>query len=313
VRAAALALAPVLRRGDLVILESTSPVGTTAMLSAWLAESRPDLAFPGSAGAGIDVHLAYCPERIIPGRMLDELVANDRIIGGMTPACARRAAQVYKVFVQGECLLSDDRTAEMVKLAENAYRDTSIAFANELSMICDDLSLNVWDVIGFANRHPRVSILNPGPGVGGHCIAVDPWFIVASDPARAKLIRTSREINDAKTDHVIHQVDQAVAGTSTGTIACLGLAYKPDVDDFRESPALKIAQTLSAKYPGRVLCADPHADALPADAARGLQLADAAAALEQAGVVVMLVNHSAFRVLPKPRHCAVVDTIGFWR
>jgi len=313
VLAAGRALAPVLRKGDLIILESTSPVGTTAVLAGLLARQRPDLVFPSAGRSEPDVHMAYCPERIIPGRMLEELVANDRIIGGMTPACAHRAAALYRKFVRGECLISNDRTAEMVKLAENAFRDTSIAFANELSMVCADLSINVWDVIAFANRHPRVSILNPGPGVGGHCIAVDPWFIVASDPKRATLIRTSREVNDAKIDYVIEQVDRAVAQAGAGVVACLGLTYKPDVDDFRESPALKIARVVSAKYPGRVVCADPYAGALPPEVTGDLRMADAATALDEASVVVMLVGHTAFRVLLPPRDRVLVDTIGFWR
>jgi UDP-N-acetyl-D-mannosaminuronic acid dehydrogenase len=311
IMAAGRALAQVLRKGDLIILESTSPVGTTAALAELLAGERPDLVFPGHGDP--DVCMAYCPERIIPGRMLEELVANDRIIGGMTPACAQRAAALYRRFVRGECLISNDRTAEMVKLAENAFRDTSIAFANELSMVCADLSINVWDVIAFANRHPRVSILNPGPGVGGHCIAVDPWFIVASDPERAKLIRTSREVNDAKTDYVIDRVEQALADAGAGTVACLGLTYKPDVDDFRESPALRIARLLSKKYPDRIVCADPYASALPAHVGGELTMVDATVALERASVVVMLVGHSGFRSLPAPRDRVIVDTIGFWR
>lgn len=311
VLAAARSLAPVLRKGDLVILESTSPVGTTARLAELLAEERPDLVFPGRGQP--DVCLAYCPERIIPGRMLEELVANDRIVGGMTPECARRASELYRRFVRGECLVSDDRTAEMVKLAENASRDNAIAFANELSMVCADLGINVWDVIAFANRHPRVSILRPGPGVGGHCIAVDPWFIVASDPDRARLVRTAREVNDAKTTYVIDLVEKAIAQAGDGRVACLGLTYKPDVDDFRESPALKIARALSKKWPGRITCCDPHAAALPARVAGELNLAEAVTAVAQARVVVMLVAHQTFRSLALPADCLVVDPVGFWQ
>jgi len=315
VQAAGRSIAPVLKPGDLVILESTSPVGTTGMLSRLLAEARPDLRFPHDAGEDADICLAYCPERIIPGRMLQELVENDRIIGGMTPRCSHRAAALYQTFVKGSCHVSDDRTAEMVKLTENAFRDVNIAFANELSMICDGLRINVWDVIGFANRHPRVSILHPGPGVGGHCIAVDPWFIVAGSPDTARIIRTAREVNDAKPGFVQEKVAQALGGNPEARIACLGLTYKPDVDDFRESPSLDIAKALSARYPGRVVCCDPFASALPESMAEaaGIRFVPAEEAITQADVVVMLVGHSAFRGIARPDRAAVVDTVGFWR
>jgi UDP-N-acetyl-D-mannosaminuronic acid dehydrogenase len=315
VQSAGRAIAPLLRPGNLVILESTSPVGTTGMLAELLARERPDLSFPQGAGENADICVAYCPERIIPGQMLKELVENDRIIGGMTPRCAERAAAVYKSFVRGVCHISTDRTAEMVKLTENAFRDVNIAFANELSMICADLDVDVWKVIDFANRHPRVSILNPGAGVGGHCIAVDPWFIVASAPERARLIRNARDVNDSKPHFVVAQVEQVLAQQPEATIACLGLTYKPDVDDFRESPSLEIATMLSSKYPGRVLCVDPFAHALPeAEASRRqLVFADVDAALQRAQVVAVLVPHSAFRSFPQPEHASVIDPVGFWR
>lgn len=314
VEAAGRSLAPVLKRGDLIILESTSPVGTTGRLSRLLAAERPDLRFPHDAGDAADVCLAYCPERIIPGRMLRELVENDRIIGGMTPRCSEVAAALYAAFVQGQCLLSDDRTAEMVKLTENAFRDTNIAFANELSMICGDMDINVWDVISLANRHPRVSILNPGPGVGGHCIAVDPWFIVSSAPERARLMRTAREVNDAKPEYVLAQARAYLDANPTHRAVCLGLAYKPDVDDFRESPSMAIARALSAEYPGRVICSDPYAHTLPEDFAReaGLSLAPHAEALAQSQLVLLLVGHTAFRVHARPGDMRVIDTTGFW-
>lgn len=315
IRAAGESIAPCLKKGDLVILESTSPVGTTRMLSEVLAEARPDLTFPHQAGDDCDVCLAYCPERIIPGKMLQELVENDRIIGGMTPRCSERAAALYRVFVRGTCHITDDRTAEMVKLTENAFRDVNIAFANELSMICADLDINAWEVIEFANRHPRVSILNPGPGVGGHCIAVDPWFIVASAPERAKLIRTTREINDGKTDFVIAQVEDAMEKMPGAKVACLGLAYKADVDDFRESPAFTIAATLSNRHGGRILSADPYADALPEQAREKAKLTLVAPeeAMQEAGIIVMLVGHTAFRAFPKPQGKFLLDTVGYWR
>lgn len=309
-------IAPLLQAGNLVILESTSPVGTTDMLSSLLSGLRPDLSFPHQAGDRADVCLAYCPERIIPGRMLKELVENARIIGGMTPRCSEAAAALYRTFVVGDCLLSDAKTAEMVKLAENAYRDVNIAFANELSMLCGDLGIDPWQVIGFANRHPRVSILNPGPGVGGHCIAVDPWFIVASAPQRARLIRTAREVNDAKPGFVLAQVAETLDAFPQAKVACLGLSYKPDVDDFRESPALEIALQLARRYPGRVLASDPFAEALPASLraqSPGLALLPADAAVDAAEVVLVLVGHMAYRTLAMPTGKSLIDTVGFWR
>ena len=314
VEAAARSIAPVLKQGDLVILESTSPVGTTGHISRLLAAERPDLCFPHVPDQVADVHMAYCPERIIPGKMLKELVENDRIIGGMTPECSRIATGLYSAFVRGQCIESDDRTAEMVKLTENAFRDVNIAFANELSMICGDAGINVWDVVALANRHPRVSILNPGPGVGGHCIAVDPWFIVASAPERAKLIRTAREVNDAKPEYVLAEARRLLDANPAAQAVCLGLTYKPDVDDFRESPSLEIAKALSAEYPGRVLCSDPYSHALPATFAdtAGLVFVPHVDALTQASLVVMLVGHTAFRVHARPMDKHVIDTTGFW-
>lgn len=314
VEAAGRALAPVLKKGDLIILESTSPVGTTAMLADLLAAERPDLRFPQQVGEEADICLAYCPERIIPGQMLKELVENDRIIGGMTPRCGEAAAALYKRFVRGVCHLTTDRTAEMVKLTENSFRDVNIAFANELSMICQDLGVDVWKVIEFANRHPRVSILRPGAGVGGHCIAVDPWFIVASAPERAKIIRAAREVNDAKPHYVVEQVEAILAAQPGAAVACLGLTYKPDVDDFRESPSLEIATALTHRYPGQVSCCDPFAAALPADEAerRGLRFTETDVALRDADLIVVLVPHNAFRAFPMPQDKRVLDPVGFW-
>lgn len=314
VQAAGRSVAPVLKRGDLIILESTSPVGTTGMLAALLAELRPDLSFPQDAGEQADICLAYCPERIIPGQMLKELVENDRIIGGMTPRCAERATHLYKRFVRGVCHVTTDRTAEMVKLTENSFRDVNIAFANELSMICQDLDIDVWKVIEFANRHPRVSILRPGAGVGGHCIAVDPWFVVASAPERARIIRMARNVNDAKPRYVVDRIARILDAEPDVSVACLGLTYKPDVDDFRESPSLEIATILSTKYPGRILCCDPFSEALPREEAdkRGLVFASTDDAIAKAGVVVVLVAHDAFRSFLKPQGKAIIDPVGFW-
>ena len=317
VEAAGRSIAPVLAKGNLVVLESTSPVGTTQMLARLLAGLRPDLRFPLDGETAPDVHLAYCPERIIPGRMLQELVENDRIIGGMSPKCTERATALYRRFVQGACLPSDDRTAELCKLTENAYRDVNIAFANELSMVCGDIGLDAWKVIALANHHPRVNILNPGPGVGGHCIAVDPWFIVAGAPERARLIRMAREVNDAKPGYVLEQVAHAVAAAAVPNprIACLGLTYKPDVDDFRESPSLQVARSVAARYPGRVVCVDPYHDALQhaGESTDGIVFGELDEVLAASDVVLMLVGHSHFRKLARPTGKSVIDTIGFWR
>ncbi|MBB3275588.1 MULTISPECIES: UDP-N-acetyl-D-mannosamine dehydrogenase [unclassified Pseudoxanthomonas] len=315
VEAAGRSLAPVIGRGNLIVLESTSPVGTTARLARLLAELRPDLKFPtGDSHDVPDVNMAYCPERIIPGKMLQELVENDRIVGGMTSSCTERASSLYRSFVRGSCIGSDDRTAELCKLVENSFRDVNIAFANELSMICGDLGIDVQNVIRLANHHPRVNILNPGPGVGGHCIAVDPWFIVAGAKERAQLISTARQVNDSKPGYVLAQVEAAVAGLENPSICCLGLTYKADVDDFRESPALDIALALSERYAGNVRCADPFFDVLESvHGISGLVSADAASAIASADVVVVLVGHTSFRRLPKPQGKKVVDTIGFWK
>ncbi|MDE0568072.1 UDP-N-acetyl-D-mannosamine dehydrogenase, partial [Shewanella sp. K8] len=235
-------IAPVLKKGDLVILESTSPVGATEQMAEWLAEERSDLSFPQQVGEEADVNVAHCPERVLPGHVVRELVENDRVIGGMTAKCSERAIELYKTFVEGECVVTNARTAEMAKLTENSCRDVQIAFANELSIICDKLNINVWELISLANRHPRINILQPGPGVGGHCIAVDPWFIVSKTPDEAKIIHTARQINDAKPEWVIDKVKIAIAdflqanpGKSVEdvTIASFGLAFKPDIDDLR--------------------------------------------------------------------------------
>ncbi|MGB0867271.1 MAG: UDP-N-acetyl-D-mannosamine dehydrogenase, partial [Granulosicoccaceae bacterium] len=245
IESAAASIAPVLEKGNLVILESTSPVGTTEKLAAWLAEKRPDLSFPQQAGDTADIKVAHCPERVLPGYVLQELVSNDRIIGGMTKACSESAITLYQKFVKGSCITTNARTAEMAKLTENAFRDTNIAFANELSLLCKRLGISVWELIELANRHPRVNILQPGPGVGGHCIAVDPWFIVDSAPDLARMVRTAREVNDSKPGVVIDDVRAKAEKFKQPTVACFGVAFKPNIDDLRESPALHIAQELT--------------------------------------------------------------------
>ncbi len=199
-----------LEKGNLVILESTSPVGATEQMAEWLAEYRPELSFPQQAGEDSDIRIAHCPERVLPGQVMHELIENDRIVGGMTNKCSVQAVNLYKTFVKGDCIVTNARTAEMCKLTENSFRDVNIAFANELSIICDRLDINVWELIALANRHPRVNILQPGCGVGGHCIAVDPWFIVNKTPDLAKIIRTAREVNDHKPEWVISKMNEAV-------------------------------------------------------------------------------------------------------
>jgi UDP-N-acetyl-D-mannosaminuronic acid dehydrogenase len=322
VEQAARAIAPKLRRGDLIILESTSPVGTTEKLAGWLAAARPDLVFPAPGVAAPEVHLAYCPERVMPGSIVSELVRNDRVIGGLTPRCAESARELYQSFVRGHCILTDARTAEMTKLTENAFRDVNIAFANELSVVCHELGIDVWEMIGLANHHPRVNILAPGPGVGGHCIAVDPWFIVDSAPRSTRLIRTAREVNDGKPRWVLERIDEALLAAKPGpggeaTIACLGLAFKANVDDLRGSPALEVTAAIARRRRHRVLVVEPHVDALPATLAGqpGVELTDLDTALDRADVVLLLVDHAQFKAIDRARLAgkAVIDTRGAWR
>lgn len=294
-------IAPLLEQGNLIILESTSPVGTTEQMSEWLAERRPDLVFPHQDSEACDVHLAHCPERILPGKVLHEVVHNDRIIGGLTPRCSEAAVEFYKVAVKGECHVTDARTAELCKLSENAYRDVNIAFANEMSLICDRLGVDVWELISLTNRHPRVEILRPGPGVGGHCIAVDPWFIFHSAPEEARLIHAARTINDAKPTWVVDRVVELAAEFDKPTIACMGLAYKPDVDDLRESPSVEIAAALAAKHLGRVVACEPFIEELPEELIKSeVGQVDVEQALE-ANVIVFLTGHSQFRDISRDR------------
>jgi len=302
IRAAARAIAPVLEKGNIIILESTSPVGTTEKMAEWLAEARPDLSFPQDLGEASDIRIAHCPERVLPGKVMSELVSNDRVIGGMTAKCSQLAVSLYKIFVEGECIVTNSRTAEMAKLTENSFRDVNIAFANELSIICDKQGIDVWELISLANRHPRVNILYPGPGVGGHCIAVDPWFIVSAAGSDARLISTAREVNDAKPNWVIDKVNGAIStylaenpkmSTASVTLACYGLTFKPDIDDLRESPALSIAERLTASHPGAVLVVDPGIWNGPRSLDRA-NLVDTETALEQADIHIVLVAHSVF-------------------
>lgn len=312
IESAANAIAPVLEKGNLVILESTSPVGATEQMAAWLAAARPDLTFPQQKGEAADIRVAHCPERVLPGYVLQELVSNDRVIGGMSAACSARAVELYKTFVRGECIITNARTAEMAKLTENSFRDVNIAFANELSLICDKLKINVWELIKLANRHPRVNILNPGPGVGGHCIAVDPWFIVNSCPDEAKLIRQAREVNDYKPHYVIQQIEAAADQFKRPIIACFGLAFKADIDDLRESPALGIVKNLIKKEVGEIIVVEPHISNLPESLNCNVQLTDAETAIARANVIVILVDHSNFKSIDSKllQSKFVIDTRG---
>lgn len=321
IRSATDAIAPQLRKGALVILESTSPPGTTRQVSRWLAELRPDLTFPHDLGdppREPDVHVAHCPERVLPGRIMIEIVANNRVVGGITRRCAERAAALYRTFAQGTVRLTDAESAELTKLAENAYRDVNIAFANELSLVCDRLGIDVWEVIELANLHPRVNILRPGPGVGGHCIAVDPWFIVSAAPEQTRLMRTAREVNDGKPHHVVAKVREAVGERKDPVIATFGLAFKANIDDLRESPALEVVEELAGALPqARILAVEPHIHKLPDRllAYENVTLTGADEALAASSIVVVLVDHDDFRSVraEQLQGKAVVDTRGLWR
>lgn len=319
IKSAAKSIAPVLKNGDLVILESTSPVGASEKMAAWLAKARPDLTFPETHGEESDIRIAHCPERVLPGKAIFELVENDRIIGGITDKCSHAAVALYKTFVKGSCVITDARTAEMAKLTENSCRDVQIAFANELSIICDTLGIDVWELISLANRHPRINILKPGPGVGGHCIAVDPWFIISKSPDQAQLIHTARRVNDAKPDWVINKVKIAIANylqknTSKTikdiTIACFGLAFKPDIDDLRESPALEITKKIAAMHSGRVIAVEPNIKS-DHESLTNIELVEALEANTYADIKVLLVDHAQFKLL-KPTKGDIIDVIGIW-
>jgi UDP-N-acetyl-D-mannosaminuronic acid dehydrogenase len=315
VLAAARSIAPVLKIGDIVILESTSPVGTTEQVRDALEVLRPDLKFPHAGNGTAEIAVAYCPERVLPGRILVELIDNDRCIGGITPRCARKALTFYRTFVRGACVTTTARVAEMVKLSENAFRDVNIAFANELSLVSDKLGIDVWDVIALANRHPRVNILTPGPGVGGHCIAVDPWFIVHSAPELTPLIRTARHVNDGKTEHVIARASALIEVAGGGRVALLGLAFKANVDDFRESPAMRVAEVLTAKFGDRIAIVEPHIAELPKQLVdTGATLIDIDSALADCETMIVLVDHDIFRSVPADERAgkAVYDTRGIW-
>ncbi|CDH31483.1 UDP-N-acetyl-D-mannosamine dehydrogenase [Xenorhabdus bovienii] len=323
VRSAAESIAPVLKKGDLIILESTSPVGATEQMAEWLAAARPELSFPQQAGENADIDIAYCPERVLPGQVMVELIKNDRVVGGMTLKSSRRASELYNIFLEGECVVTNAKTAEMCKLTENSFRDVNIAFANELSLICAEQGINVWELISLANRHPRVNILQPGPGVGGHCIAVDPWFIVSQNPAQSRLIHTARLVNDGKPLWVVDQVKAAVADCLVESgkradeikIACFGLAFKPNIDDLRESPAVHITKMVAQWHVGQTVAVEPNVHELPNSLKESVELVDMQQALNEADVVLMLVDHSQFKAIAgrEIKQKWVVDTKGVWR
>lgn len=317
IMSAAESIAPQLQGDEVVILESTSPPKTTQKLADKILELRPDLSVDGADGKPV-IHFAYCPERILPGKAMEELISNDRIIGGRTPEAARRATEVYASFCEGELLATDDVTAEMAKLTENSFRDVNIAFANELSLISDNLGIDVWELIELANHHPRVNILQPGPGVGGHCIAVDPWFIVSSDRENSNIIRTAREVNDGKPKWVINKIDEAVKNIDSPVIAALGLAFKPNIDDLRESPALNITKDLAEHVDhATVLAVEPNVSELPKalQSLSNVEFAQYSEAIERADVVLLLVDHDEFKSIPATalKGKTVVDTKGLWR
>lgn len=303
VESATRAIVPFLRKNNLVILESTSPIGTTERVYEIIIQTRPELSG--------NIHVAHCPERVLPGHIIRELVDNDRIIGGISKEAASVAQDLYQTFCNGNIFLTDARTAEMAKLTENSYRDTNIAFANELSIVCDKLGINVWELIELANKHPRVNILNPGPGVGGHCIAVDPWFIVDAAPEEARLIRTAREVNDSKPHWVLEKVRSKASELTNPVIGCLGLAFKANIDDLRESPALEITRELITSNIGKIMPCEPNVS----DDFDGFKLYELEEVLKEANIILLLVDHEEFKAIDagllKDKH--IIDTRGVWR
>lgn len=316
VEAATRGIAPILKKGDLVVLESTSPVGTTEKICQWLAGERADLSFPHLKGDKADIQVSHSPERVLPGKVLLELVKNDRVVGGISSNCAERTKQLYSLVIEGQCLLTSASTAELVKLTENAYRDVNIAFANELSMVSDKKGVDVWEVIQLANRHPRVDILNPGPGVGGHCIAVDPWFIVDEAQNETQLIQSAREVNSKKPQYVIDQILTATKASGSSAIACLGLTYKADIDDLRGSPAVAITHELSKQFDGEILVVEPHINELPKILRNnvGIRIVNIQNAIKKANVLTVLVDHKQFKELDPSffKNKIVIDTRGIW-
>jgi UDP-N-acetyl-D-mannosaminuronic acid dehydrogenase len=311
IEAATKSIAPYLKPSNLIILESTSPVGTTGKIVDWIMEERPDLTIVGNHLNRVFV--SYCPERVLPGKILEELISNDRIVGGIDEESTELTAKFYQEFVKGAILKTDARTAEMSKLTENSFRDVNIAFANELSIICDELNIDVWELIKLANHHPRVNILQPGPGVGGHCIAVDPWFIVDAVPERAKLIHTARNVNDSKPYFIIEKVKEATQGYDNPTISCLGLSFKANIDDLRESPAVEIVKDLAALYDQTIYVSEPHIHQLPNELQEeNIKLTSTIEAIEKADIIIVLVDHDYFKAIDYDTFInkLVIDTRG---
>ncbi|WP_339394097.1 UDP-N-acetyl-D-mannosamine dehydrogenase [Brevibacterium metallidurans] len=308
-------IAPLLEGNEVIILESTSPPGATEFLAQTVLSTRPDLTLePGTAQT---IYFAHCPERVLPGRIMIELRTNDRIVGTLNGNAGERARDLYQLFCEGEFLMTDARTAELSKLTENAYRDVNIAFANELSMIADKLDINVWELIDLANHHPRVNILQPGPGVGGHCIAVDPWFIVATTPEHSSLIKTAREVNDSKPQFVLDKLLPQAKRIKDVRVAALGLAFKPNIDDLRESPARRIVNQLSDELPeATIMAVEPNIDKLPSDleVRENVTLTELYAAVEAADIVLLLVDHYEFARIDRKllTQKIVHDTRGLW-
>ncbi|GAB3845782.1 UDP-N-acetyl-D-mannosamine dehydrogenase [Nesterenkonia populi] len=312
IEAAGRSVAKKLEGGELIILESTSPPGATEHMQHIILQERSDL-------SASDILVAHCPERVLPGKIMEEMITNDRIIGGVTPEAAVAARDLYKSFCKGELLVTDAKTAEMAKLTENSFRDVNIAFANELSLICHKIGIDVWELIELANHHPRVNILQPGPGVGGHCIAVDPWFIVDAAPEQANLIRTARQTNDAKPEWVLGRIEQAMEHHGAGAkVVLLGLAFKANIDDLRESPSMRIAEKLAHLAVGtEILAVEPHIEQLPAslDGRQNVRLASVEEGIAEADIVVLLVDHDVFKAVPsdKLEGKTVIDSRGIWR
>ncbi|EEL37725.1 NDP-N-acetyl-D-galactosaminuronic acid dehydrogenase [Bacillus cereus Rock3-29] len=310
-------IAPYIKPGDLVILESTSPVGTTEKVTEWILEEREDLTVTEEINSNKGAFfVAHCPERVLPGHILRELVENDRIIGGINQNSTKKTVDFYKKFVKGKILETNARTAEMAKLTENSFRDVNIAFANELSMICDELHINVWELINLANRHPRVNILQPGPGVGGHCIAVDPWFIVDAAPEQAKLIRTARQVNDYKPGYVVDKIREKADKFKNPIIACLGLAFKANIDDLRESPSVEIVEYLASQQLGEIIVSEPNIQQLPEKLSKlGIELDSTASTISKADIIVLLVDHDAYKDIDRLtlNEKVVIDTRGVWK
>ncbi|MGP1957918.1 MAG: UDP-N-acetyl-D-mannosamine dehydrogenase [Arsenophonus sp.] len=320
---AAESIALLLKKGDLIILESTSPIGTTEKMADQLAIIRSDLTFPQHNGENSDIDIAYCPERVLPGKVMLELIKNDRVIGGMTMKSSQRAIKLYKIFLSGECVITNTKTAEMSKLIENSFRDVNIAFANELSFICCEHGINVLELISLANRHPRVNILEPGPGVGGHCIPIDPWFIIDQNPKQSHLIHTARLINDSKPIWVVDQVKTALINYLTKTnkllnkikIACFGLTFKPDTNDLRGSPAIQIIKMISDWHIDTTYVIEPNINKLPKSLNGLCKLVSSEVAIANADIILLLVYHKEFKLINRKQiqQKCIFDTKGVWR